>query len=327
MEDLRVRHRKEAKDLQSQVTQKKKSATKKTRKTINDDCERLEQELKQRHNDEIAQFTSGSAEAGTVNRDVGDPAHSNGEQASTESDLLASIIASTADKLQNIGIDGEGSTLQENSQAASRKPNRQKARLARRAAEQDAARTQAAEEAASMPDMKAVERNKMLEEIRKHDLREMEVAANGHCLYLAMADQIDQRGLTISADFHPSKADTSSRTQAPSPDFSKVRAAAADYIAANSSEFEPFLEEPLPDYLHKIRDTGEWGGQLELTALAKAYKININVLQATGRLERFEAEEGSDKAGEAWLAYYRHGFGLGEHYNSLRQMAADSKPD
>jgi hypothetical protein len=54
MEELQSKHRKEQKDLQSRVTQKKKQASKKTRKGINEECDRLEAELKQRQADEIA---------------------------------------------------------------------------------------------------------------------------------------------------------------------------------------------------------------------------------------------------------------------------------
>ena len=83
--------------------------------------------------------------------------------------------------------------------------------------------------------------------------------------------------------------------------------------------FVPFLDEPLNDYLHKVRDTAEWGGQVELMALANAYGIIINVIQGDGRLEKIEPGQGTD-CKSIWLAYYRHGFGLGEHYNSLRSV-------
>jgi OTU domain-containing protein 6 len=46
MEELQAKHRKELRDLQSKITQKKKQASKKTRKGVNEECDRLEQELK-----------------------------------------------------------------------------------------------------------------------------------------------------------------------------------------------------------------------------------------------------------------------------------------
>ncbi|KAK0635577.1 hypothetical protein B0T17DRAFT_516684 [Bombardia bombarda] len=101
-----------------------------------------------------------------------------------------------------------------------------------------------------------------------------------------------------------------------------VRRTAADYMEAHTDDFVGFLEEPLGDYVSKIRDTAEWGGQLELTALANAYGVEIRVVQ-DGRTEviaPFAAEEEDGKGSKTlWLAYYRHGYGLGEHYNSLRR--------
>ena len=95
-------------------------------------------------------------------------------------------------------------------------------------------------------------------------------------------------------------------------------------MEAHPDDFAPFLEEPLAAYVPRIRDTAEWGGQLELAALAAAYGVEIKVVQ-DGRTETIEPA--SAPAGAAagkereriWLAYYRHGYGLGEHYNSLRR--------
>jgi len=54
LEEMQNRHRKEQKDLQSRVTQKKKGATKKTRKGINAECEELERHLKETQEQERA---------------------------------------------------------------------------------------------------------------------------------------------------------------------------------------------------------------------------------------------------------------------------------
>ena len=91
-------------------------------------------------------------------------------------------------------------------------------------------------------------------------------------------------------------------------------------MAANPDNFVPFLENSLDEYVQTIRNTGEWGGHLELLALARAYERNINVLQGTGKVETIECGSGNDNE-PLWLAYYRHSYGLGEHYNSLRQTS------
>ncbi|KAI9831683.1 MAG: hypothetical protein M1819_004749 [Sarea resinae] len=99
-------------------------------------------------------------------------------------------------------------------------------------------------------------------------------------------------------------------------------------------------------YARRVGETATWGGQVELVALARAYGVRVCVITAPsnggggeGRVEVFEPEvesESGDGSGggggnggekkktttgretaELWLAYYRHHFGLGEHYNFL----------
>ncbi|KAI9873585.1 MAG: hypothetical protein M1823_007884, partial [Watsoniomyces obsoletus] len=91
------------------------------------------------------------------------------------------------------------------------------------------------------------------------------------------------------------------------------------FISKHADDFTAFLEEPLEAYVKKIKETAEWGGQLELQAISRAYHVDINILQADGRVEKIECEEDGDgsKGTDVWLAYYRHNFGLGEHYNAL----------
>jgi OTU domain-containing protein 6 len=185
---------------------------------------------------------------------------------------------------------------------ATKKRNRQKERLARRAAEQEEASSKAAEEASNQTDHRAIERETMEREIQARGLVEQEVRSDGHCLYAAMADQLKANAISTGSETPP--------------DYKSVRHDAAAFIQDHADDFVPFLEEPLDEYVTKIRDTGEWGGQLELSALSRAYGITINVLQGDGRLERIESDNASK---EVWLAYYRHIFGLGEHYNSLRK--------
>ena len=62
MEELQTRHKKEQRDLQSRVTQKKKQASKKTRKGVNDECDRLEAELKERQASELAALNGETQE-------------------------------------------------------------------------------------------------------------------------------------------------------------------------------------------------------------------------------------------------------------------------
>ena len=314
MEDLQATHRKQLRDLQSKITQKKKSASKKTRKGINEECDELERNLKERQARELDALGSISS-AEERHKDQSDSSSKtfNGHESSDRSDEVE--LATTTQKLfilANSSID-----CQHEEQSQRRKPNRQKARLARRAAEQSALAASAAEEAAQLPNLREREREIMVKEFKRYNLKEHEIRSDGHCLYSAVADQIEHLDLEIQPGQVRESGTGESNASKNKPGYRLVRQTASNYISQHAEDFIPFLDESLDDYLHKVRDTAEWGGQVELMALANAYGIMINVIQGDGRLEKIEPGQSTD-CKSIWLAYYRHGFGLGEHYNSLR---------
>jgi OTU domain-containing protein 6 len=318
MEELLSKHRKEQKDLQGRITQKKKSATKKTRKGVNDECEQWQRELSERQQAEIAQLN-------------GDPADGL-ENLSLEDGQRTDDEGSKEDKSPEEPQEAQpapASTPEPSSEPISKKPNRQKARLARRAAEQAAQSAAAAEEAATQTNYRGNEQGIMDAAFKKLGLKEIEVTPDGHCLYSAVAKQLDESGLGLRPD--PSRIVLQPATQSridtvasPQHDgYRAVRAVTADFITEHKEDFEAFMEEPLESYTRKIKLTAEWGGQLELQAIARAYGVEINVVQSDGRMEKIECGDG-DKFDEEekrnrviWLAYYRHTYGLGEHYNAL----------
>ncbi|MCJ1236218.1 hypothetical protein MMC14_004196 [Varicellaria rhodocarpa] len=295
MEELQKRHHAEQRDLQSRITQKKKSATKKTRKGVNDECAELKRRLKEKHDEELSLLQ--------------DPPPLNGNTLETVLETKREVLVRVEPAESHIENSLADLSLQEPAtQQSGRKPNRQKARLARRAAEQEAQAAKATEEASNLPDLREQERLLMSKELQSRGLTEKAIRSDGHCLYAAIADQLIQMGVEI----------TGSGNLATEPAYRIVRHKAAAYISHHATDFSPFLEEDLEDYVVKIKDTGEWGGELELSALAREYDIEINVLQGNGRVEKIVGGPESEK-NPVWLAYYRHSFGLGEHYNSLRK--------
>ncbi|KAK7183975.1 hypothetical protein DPSP01_012253 [Paraphaeosphaeria sporulosa] len=308
LETLQARHRKEQRDLVSRITQKKKQASKKTRKDVNDECERLEQELKERQARELATFN-------------GENPHE--EPALEEEQDIAEVeegqVNGVAMAVENLTIDSgreQKHTTEQN--GPKKKKNRAKERLARRAAEHDALVAQAKEEAANMPDLREQERTRMEQHFGKYGVEVKEIRADGHCLYAAVADQMETRGLGLKP-----RIQVKTQEEAKLPDYKRVRYAAADLIESHPDDFVGFMEEPLDVYLQKIRETGEWGGHMELMALARSYGVNINVLHSDGHVDKIEpgddVKDEDDK--EIWLGYYRHSHGLGEHYNSLRNVS------
>ncbi|TVY29550.1 OTU domain-containing protein [Lachnellula hyalina] len=294
-EAMQSRHRKEQKDLQSRLTQKKKGATKKNRKGVNTECEGLERQLKERQEQEILALG-------------GDPVPEDNEvQIDDEPTDVKGDVKGIIQSLETTTISEP--TTSENGQP--RKRNRQKERLARRAAEQDAVVEEAKKEAANQPDPKAIERDIMLKQFKIQGLAEKVIRPDGHCLFSAVADQLSQMGIPLGAGLDAELKEDQR--------YKAVRKAAAKYIEGHPDDFVAWLDEPLDKYVEKIRDTAEWGGHLELHALAKTYNVEICVLQNGGAQNIEPRLEGSKDPEKIWLAYYRHGFGLGEHYNSLRK--------
>lgn len=307
MDELQKKHRLEQKDLGSRIMQKKKSATKKTRKGINDECAVLERELKEKQLLELAETTGVRSLNPLESESLGESNDVTPEKVLTEMEQSAKQLSIS---------DGSISPEQP------KKPNRQKARLARRTAEQEAATAQAAKEAEALPNLRDQEREAMQREINLRRLTEKEIRSDGHCLYAAIADQLAE----CEIGFKPriEVGETNSEKQTSDTPYKITRRVAASFILHNPNDFLPFVERPMQEYTDSIRNTGEWGGHLELVALAKAYGVTINVLQADGKIEKIQGitEGNTDGSGEElWLSYYRHSFGLGEHYNSLRRIA------
>ncbi|KXJ87643.1 hypothetical protein Micbo1qcDRAFT_167191 [Microdochium bolleyi] len=357
LEAAQTRHRKEQRDLQSRITQKKKNATKKTRKGVNDECSELEREQVARQGREIAVLKGEVAEAGEG--DVED-----GEEEDEEEEAEVNGLA---DKLDETSLSSStqprpSQQPQDPADAAGagggggKKRNRQKERLARRAAEVEAASAAAESEAAGMTDHRAVERAYMTAQFKTHGLVEQDIQPDGHCLFSAVADQLRTRGLLDGSSNKPVSPEGDAATAADNdddddgnkkdqsePGYKLTRRLATDYMLAHRDDFEPFLamdetsgggrgQDGWEGYIDKMRNTAAWGGQLELTALANVYGIEIRVVQ-DGRTESITAasrtgdgdgDEDKDQKRTIWLAYYRHGYGLGEHYNSLRPAATSS---
>lgn len=304
METMQARHRKEAKELQNKITQKKKQATKKTRKGVNDECARLEVELKEKQVEELAALHvdgfGGAPEDG-----------SDSEVEREEKDGVEEV----EEKLTEVKFasDTKAEPQPEEQQTRGPKRNRQKERLARRAAEAEEASKKAEEEALLQPNWKKQERTAMIKAFALHNLVEKEIRPDGHCMFSAIGDQLAALDIDIGAANEAEKSETFR--------YKAVRRAAALYILEHKEDFQDFMEEPIISYVSKIERTAEWGGHLELVALAKSYNVEINVIQ-DGKTNKIEPEQNKEDTKKIYLAYYHHGYGLGEHYNSLRPAKA-----
>jgi len=156
-------------------------------------------------------------------------------------------------------------------------------------------------------------------------LQMFEIPPDGHCLYAAVADQLAVLGI-----LSPALAN-----------YKTTRLAAADYMYTHPDDFIPFLpsidgedgvgatdstglmtQESFKIYCLAVRDTGVWGGEPEITALSRAYKVPIHVIQSgqppVVKHSPPPGAEPSPGTPIVFISYHRRMYGLGEHYNSLR---------
>ncbi|KAJ2227716.1 substrate-specific activator of APC-dependent proteolysis [Coemansia sp. RSA 485] len=95
--------------------------------------------------------------------------------------------------------------------------------------------------------------------LRPNGLYCKDIAGDGNCLFRSLADQTDG-----TPDTH-----------------SKLRQAVCDYMERHVDEFAPFMDETcsLPDYINNMRHLGTYGGNMELVAFARNFRVDIKVYQ------------------------------------------------
>ncbi|CAE6490123.1 unnamed protein product [Rhizoctonia solani] len=250
------------------------------------------------------------------------------DQDGLEDDLFAQLAArdaetqkETAEVLQSVE---NAKAAEANEKLKKDSKSRFQARTARKA-EQRAAQLPEVDEASNAQMEREIkeEEEAIMEECKVQGLHMVEIQPDGHCLYTAVADQLALIGLIPSSAVHPST----------------TRNAAADYMLAHPDSFIPFLPsiegedgagsgslgflspQQFQAYCARVRDTGTWGGEPEIMALASAYKVPIHVIQSGPRRVVVHEPEGGQVVkpdAAVKISYHRRMYGLGEHYNSLR---------
>ncbi|KAI8929930.1 hypothetical protein BC831DRAFT_441628 [Entophlyctis helioformis] len=293
LEEIKSRHRREAKELTAKVTGLKKAigkgaADKKKKKEVQDQIAALEAELLDRHQKELA-----SLEASVSAAPLG-----------TEVDTAASADRPAVDAVDAASAEMETMTI--SASGADFKKSKQAKRKERKAAQYEEMRREAEAEAALAPNLKEIENAELDRIIAEMSLSIKEISADGHCLYNALADQL--------------------RLHDPSSDktYKQLREMAADYMRSHADDFIPFLtndngdmltESEFKEYCQNVESSAVWGGQLEIQALSQALRRQIQIVQRGSPLLKVGEEFGNHKP--LMVSYHRHAYGLGEHYNSL----------
>ena len=192
---------------------------------------------------------------------------------------------------------------------------------------------------AAGPSAGEAERSKLERVLGSRGLRVKEIKADGHCLYRAIADQLETRVPTHA--FFKKRGGLSDASDKPT--HATLRALAARVMRGEPETYRPFLtpsdcgssgesregsregdggdgiitDAAWSRYLSDVESTAAWGGQLELQALATGLRVPVEVLTADAPPAVMgEAFLGETDGVALRVCHHRRAFGLGEHYNS-----------
>ncbi|KJE89131.1 hypothetical protein CAOG_00665 [Capsaspora owczarzaki ATCC 30864] len=99
----------------------------------------------------------------------------------------------------------------------------------------------------------------------------------------------------------------------------RIRQECVAHVVANAEQFEPFLEQPLDHYAFQMRKSKEWGGHVELVAMAQRFKIDFQILQSPTLPAEF-IRCASDSEAPVCV---RLCFCNGNHYDALYPIAME----
>ncbi|KAH3664348.1 hypothetical protein WICMUC_005733 [Wickerhamomyces mucosus] len=294
------RHRKENRDLIATITGLKKQATKSKKKEVQKKCLELEQELKEKHESELK---TPSDEDGVSNEkdNYGDEEEEEEEELTPEKLLAQLELEQKQKEADQKAQTQQGS--QQKQQPKGPKRNRQKERLAKRAALVEEQKEQARQEASLQPNLKEIEQENIDQLCKIAKLKQYDIQPDGNCLFASISDQLKYRqGIEVS--------------------IKELRVKATDHIKSDPETFTPYLFDEatmslknIDEYCDTIANTAAWGSDLEILALAKEFNSPISIMMS-GRSTLKIYEDGANE--ELKLVYYKHTYALGEHYNSLR---------
>ncbi|EGD75172.1 hypothetical protein PTSG_06825 [Salpingoeca rosetta] len=284
MDELKAKHRKELRELQGKITGMKKSVPKgdkKRKKEVMAEIALLEAATEKRHDDEIRAL---------------------------EEELAKQTISEAGDEAKP----EEDAKAQEEEQQQQQQPRKTRAQKRReKKAREERERERRIKEAAPAPGTtsKEIEEAALNDALSKLNLSIQRVPADGNCLFKSIEVQLPE---------------------AKAKDARALREIAADHMRTHRDDYLPFMTNDKGDmmspeefeaYCEKMATTSEWGGQIEIRALAEALNCCIEVFQATAPTQVIGAADAADKVR---LSYHRHQFGLGEHYNAVVSSSSSS---
>jgi OTU domain-containing protein 6 len=108
-----------------------------------------------------------------------------------------------------------------------------------------------------------------------------------------------------------------------------LRQLAADHLRANADQYAPFIGVDYPstefdDYCTKVEDVAGavWGGELEVSALSSRLEMPVWVYEVDKPILKMGENFESCACAPLKITYHRHYYSLGEHYNSVDDLAS-----
>lgn len=204
---------------------------------------------------------------------------------------------------------GEKSQNQANPEGVARGESKAARRRRKKAQQEAESQRRIDEEKAKMgSSARMVELDAINQQLTLGNLRIHHVAADGHCLFSAIAHQMKVHNMTSTI----------------SPSVEGLRCAVSDHLLKNREEFMPFIDGVNGDnsaferYCEQLRNTASWGGQVELNVLATVLRTPIEVYAANLPVLRMgENYAKGDNNNSLRVSFHRRYYGLGEHYNSV----------
>lgn len=214
------------------------------------------------------------------------------------------VVAAAAPEAAELQLDGDAERAQR------KKDKAQKKRENRVMKEQDREEEKEREKREAGPSRRELELADLTALLAKQRprLRMHEVLGDGHCLYRAVADQLRR----YRPDLHK-------WANGPDRGYEEMRALCAGALQQRRDEYEPFAElkdgEDYSQYCSRVQSSADWGGHLELRALADQLGGEIHVYRAA---EKEPLSLGSPGRGDPLrVAFHQYWLASGEHYNSV----------
>lgn len=280
----------------AQIQKLKHSITKgdkKKKKEVTEQIARLEAELDARHEQELKELKQGKDES------------------------LPAGVSEVGDSLGQLALGGAsgdvtgGPLLKE---MKNKKPSKAQKRRDKKAAQESEREARIEEqEIENLTSSRHLEAVQIKTLLAQRGLQIHEIPSDGNCLYAAVCHQMKLRDMESSND--------------------SLRQKVAQHMRNHEDSFLPFLTQDNGDcfthddfvkYCDDLENTPAWGGQLEIRALSSVLQTPVEVIQAEGP----PILSGEEFPGKPFtLTYYRHAYGLGEHYHSVEQKEEEKEDE